>query len=129
AHQKVINRLVDHQVLLVDRFDVHAQRNAMANFLQVRADRMADINNVGGLQAGHREGKGAFAVVVDQLARGVGGTAVHSGYVDQADLLGGAGTADAQRLNGSNRIKTGLTADADTATVDFHRAAGLHAVF
>src|SRR5690606_33260428 len=129
AHQKVINRLVDHQVLLVDRFDVHAQRNAMANFFQVLADCMADVNDVGGLQARHRESEGALAVVVDQFARRVGGAAVHRGHVDQADLLGGARAADAQCLNGCNGIKTGFTADADTAPVNFHRATGLHAVF
>src|SRR5690606_21006391 len=92
-------------------------------------DRVADIHNVGGLQAGNGEGEGALAVVVGQFARCVGGATVNGGHVNEADLFGGAGTADAQGLNGGNGIKTGFAADANAAPVDFHRAAGLHAVF
>src|SRR5690606_15895715 len=129
ADEEIVDCLVDDQVLLVNRFDTDTNGNARTDLFQVVVDSVTDFYNVGCLQASDGQRKGRVAIVVNQFIRCLVGAAIDIGDVQQAYLLGGARSTNAQRCNSGNRIKAGLCTESDTAAINFTGATGPDAVF
>ena len=109
---KAVHRLFNHHVLFVDGLQAHAERNLRGDVIEVCGNRLTDFDDIGTGRTGDRNRERRLAIEANQGARILGWHAPDGRHIEQTDLLGRTGPANAQRRNGAGRIESGGRGDA-----------------